>query len=302
MRRHLTATALAGLSVVGLGLAGWAVAQDQPAAPAAEAAPPAAVDAGTVLATVNGRDITLGHAIVMRDRLPEQYQALPDDVLMQGIVDQLVDQTLLADLASTSPDRDPLEVQLHLENERRGTLAARVVQERIGAALDEAEVQAAYDARVAAFEPAKEFSAAHILVATEAEAADLRARIDAGEDFAELARAHSTDPGSAQNGGALGWFGAGQMVPEFETAVAAMEPGAVSAPVQTQFGWHVVKLDETRDTTPPPLAQLRPEIENALRQAKLEAELSALREAATIERPEAAAPPAAIRQSDLVKG
>jgi peptidyl-prolyl cis-trans isomerase C len=290
MRRQLTAGALAALC-----LAGWAVAEETPAPAAAE------VDASTVLATVNGVDITLGHAIVMRDRLPAQYQSLPDDVLMEGIVEQLVDQTLLAATASASPESDPLEVQLHLENERRGTLAARVVQERVGAALDDAEIQAAYDKRVAEFVPAKEFSAAHILVATEDEAKAAKVEIDGGADFAEIAKARSTDAGSGPNGGALGWFGAGQMVPEFEAAVAALVPGAVSAPVQTQFGWHLIRLDEVRDTTPPPLAQLRPEIENGLRQEKLEAELVALRAAAAIETPAAPVAAAAIRRSDLVR-
>lgn len=310
MRRNLTAGSVAALSAASLFLAGWAAAQDAPAeAPAAEtpaaetpaAEAPAATDPGVVLATVNGVEITLGHAIVMLERLPEQYRSLPDEVLMQGIVDQLVDQTLLAEVASATPDSDPLEVRLMLDNERRGALAARVVQERIGAALDEAEVAAAYDARVAEFTPAKEFNASHILVATEAEAADLRTRIEAGEDFAELAKTVSTDPGSGANGGSLGWFGPGQMVPEFEAAVAGLEPGALSQPVQTQFGWHLIRLDETRDSTPPPLAQLRPEIENALRQEKLEAELATLREGAEIERPEGVVAPAAIRQSDLVK-
>jgi peptidyl-prolyl cis-trans isomerase C len=306
MRRLMTAGVLAGLALTGIARA-QDQATDAPAdagagAPAADAAaaPAGDYDAGTVLATVNGVEITLGHAIVMRDRLPAQYQSLPDEVLMQGIVDQLVDQTLLAGTVSATPQDDPLDVRLHVENERRGTLAAQVVQERIGAALDEAEIEAAYARQVAAFEPAQEFSAAHILVATEAEARDLKAQIDGGADFAELATAHSTDPGSGPNGGALGWFGPGQMVPEFEAAVAALEPGAVSEPVQTQFGWHVIRLAETRDTTPPPLAQLRPEIENALRQEKLEAELAALRAGAEIERPEAAAPPAAIRESGLL--
>ncbi len=253
MNRLLTAGFLAGLS-----LTGAAFAQENPAEPAAEAATAQDYDAGTVLASVNGVDITLGHAIVMRDRLPAQYQNLPDDVLMQGIVDQLVDQTLLAAQASADPGDDPLEVRLHLENERRGTLAARLVQQQVGAALTEAEIEAAYAEQVAAFQPAKEYSAAHILVATEAEATDVKAQIDAGGDFAALAKEKSTDPGSGPQGGSLGWFGAGQMVPEFETAVAALEPGAVSAPVQSQFGWHVIRLDEVRDTAPPPLAQVQP--------------------------------------------
>lgn len=309
MRRNLTAGLLASAAVAA---AAFAFAQDDPAGadaaepaatPAAEAAAEAApdYDAGAVLATVDGVEITLGHALVMRERLPAQYQGLPDDVLMQGIVDQLVDQTLLAAKAAEGAGEDPLEVRLHLENERRGALASRVVEASVGQPVPEAEIEAAYEAQVAAFQPGAEWRAAHILVATEEEAADLKAQLDGGADFATLAKEHSTDPGSGANGGELGWFGAGQMVPEFEAAVAALEPGAISAPVQSQFGWHIVKLEETRATTPPPLAQVRPEIENTLRQQKLEAELEALRAAASIDRAGAGAiPPAAIRRTELV--
>jgi peptidyl-prolyl cis-trans isomerase C len=278
----------AGL-VAALGLSTPALAQDA-----------AAPDAGTVLATVNGVEITLGHAIVMRERLPAQFDSLPDDVLMRGIVDQLVDQTLLAGLVSESEETDPLEVRLHLENERRGSLAARLIGERIATAPDEAAVQAAYDARLAAFEPENEYSAAHILVATEEEAADIRARIDAGEDFAALAAEHSTDPGSAANGGSLGWFGLGRMVPEFETAVTGLEVGAVSDPVETQFGWHVIRLDDTRQTSLPPLEALRGEIVSELQEQALQAEVEALRAEADIVIPEAAVAPEAIRSDDLL--
>jgi peptidyl-prolyl cis-trans isomerase C len=301
MHRHLTAGLLAGLCLTGAAFAQETATEPAPTPEAPEAPAAAATDPGVVLATVNGVDITLGHAIVMRDRLPAQYQNLPDDVLMKGIVDQLVDQTLLAAEESAGPDADPLEVRLHLENERRGTLAARAVEERVGAAIDEAEIDAAYEEQVAAFQPGREFNAAHILVATEDEAKAVKAELDGGADFAELAVERSTDPGSGPQGGSLGWFGPGQMVPEFEAAVATLEPGAVSEPVQTQFGWHVIRLDEARDTAPPPLAQVRPEIENTLRQTKLEAELEALRAAATIERPEAPVAAEAIRQSELVR-
>nr|MCU0856094.1 peptidylprolyl isomerase [Paracoccaceae bacterium] len=239
MHRHLMAALLAGVAVVGFGVHGLA-AQETAAEPAPEAAPEAAAaeappaDPAAVLATVNGVDITLGHAIVMAERLPQQYQALPDDVLMTGILEQLIDQQLLAASASAEPSTDPLEVKLHIENERRGSLAQVAVQERVVEGLDAAAVQAAYDAEVAAFVPQKEYNAAHILVETEERAKELKAELDGGADFAELAKANSGDPGSAQNGGSLGWFGAGQMVPEFETAVAALEAGQVSEPVQTQ--------------------------------------------------------------------
>jgi peptidyl-prolyl cis-trans isomerase C len=256
-------------------------------------------DASTVLATVDGDAITLGNVIALRDRLPPQYQNLPDDVLMKGLLDQLVDQQLLATALSASPESDPLQVKLAVENERRTVLAGLAAEAAVADAVDDAKVQAAYDAQVAAFQPAPEFSAAHILVDSEEKAAALKAEIDGGKDFAEVAKANSSD-GSAANGGDLGWFGMGQMVPEFETAVVALEPGQVSAPVKSQFGWHLIKLNEKRETTPPPLDAARPEIENQLRQQALEARLADLRAAAKIETPETGTPPAAIRESDLL--
>ena len=235
MRSLLTAALLAGTA-----LAAPALAQDKP------------YDASTVVATVNGTDITLGHVIAMRDRLPEQYQNLPDDVLMTGLVDQLVDQELLAETQSPSPETDPLQVKLTVDNERRGALAGIAANATVADAVDDAKVQAAYDAQIAAFQPQPEFSAAHILVDSEEKAKALKAEIDGGADFAEVAKANSAD-GSAASGGDLGWFGLGQMVPEFETAVSGMAVGDVSAPVQSQFGWHLIKLNEKRETTPPPL-------------------------------------------------
>jgi peptidyl-prolyl cis-trans isomerase C len=290
MRSILAAGLVAGLAFGSPVLAQDAATQDAPAK---------AYDASTVLATVNGTAITLGNVIALRDRLPAQYQSIPDEVLLTGLLDQLVDQQLLATAVSASPDSDPLQVKLAVENERRTTLAGIGARDAVADAVDDAKVQAAYDEQVAAFKPAPEFNASHILVDSEEKAAALKAEIDGGKDFAEVAKENSSD-GSAATGGELGWFGAGQMVPEFETAVAALEVGQVSDPVQSQFGWHVIKLNEKRETTPPPLDQARPEIENQLRQAALEAKLVELRAAAAIEKPETGMPPAAIRESDLL--
>jgi peptidyl-prolyl cis-trans isomerase C len=280
MRSLLTAALVAGT------LATPALADDE------------AYDATTVLATVNGVPITLGHVIVMRDRLPPQYQNLPDDVLMSGLIDQLVDQELLAEGLAGSGE-DPLEVKLRVENERRVALAGLAADAAVSGAVDEAKVQAAYDDQVGGFQPAPEFNAAHILVDSEDKAKELKAEIDGGADFAEVAKANSSD-GSAANGGDLGWFGLGQMVPEFEAAVKDMQVGQVAGPVQSQFGWHLIKLNDKRDTSPPPLDQVRPEIEDQLRQEALQAKLETLRTGATIDRPETGVPPAAIRESDLV--
>ena len=296
MRSPLAAGVIAGLA-----LATTVHAQDNPApadAPkTAEAAP--VYDAGTVLATVNGKAITLGHVIALRDQLPEQYQNLPDDTLFKGLLDQVVDQEILADQMSTSPDSDPLAVKLQLDNDRRGALANLAAEAAVADAVSDTAVQAAYDQEMAAFQPQPEFHAAHILVDSEEKAKALKAEIDGGKAFADVAKENSSD-GSAANGGDLGWFGLGQMVPEFETAVKAMQPGQVSEPVKSQFGYHLILLEETREAAPPTLDTVRPQIENQLRQAALEAKLTELRAAAAVERPETGLPPAAIRESDLL--
>lgn len=301
MRTLMTAGLMAGLAMTAAALAQTqdTQAEDSPAPTQKAAAPQAEYDASTVLATVNGTEITLGHAIVMRERLPEQYQSLPDDVLLPGIVEQLVDQTLLAESVSGAAGEDPLEVRLHLENERRGTLAARVVEESVGEAVSDAAVQAAYEAMTAEFQPQTEYNASHILVDSEEKAQALLTEIEGGADFGEVAAANSSD-GSAQNGGSLGWFGMGQMVPEFEQAVTGMEVGAVAGPVQTQFGWHLIKLDDKRETAPPALEQVRPEIENQVRQEALQARLEELRTAAEISMPETAPPASAISDTSVL--
>ncbi len=270
------------------------------AAAAPAAAQDEAYDAGTVLATVNGAEITLGHVIAMQQRLPEQYQNLPDEALFEGVLDQLIEQTLLAQMVSDEPQSDPLDVRLQIENERRGALAARVVQERLAEPMDEAEARAAYDAQIAQFTPQPEFNASHILVATQEEAAAILVEIEAGADFAALAEERSSD-GSAASGGSLGWFGPGQMVAPFEAAVTEMEVGDVAGPVETQFGWHLIKLDDKRETAPPAFEEVREQVETQMRQQALRAEVDALRASAEIEVVEDAAPPASIRENALLE-
>lgn len=239
-----------------------------------------AVTAETVVASVNGTDITLGQVIALRDQLPEQYQQLADDVLYKGIVDQLIQQVTLA---QSVEGKLTLRDELVLENQRLAYLAGTVLQGVVDAEVTPEAIKAAYDARIAAMPPATEYRAAHILVADEQVAKDLKAQIDGGADFAELAKANSTD-GSAANGGDLGWFGVGMMVKPFEDAVVAMQPGQVAGPVQTQFGWHLIKLEETRPATPPTLEELTPEITQELQRKAVEDHVAGLSEGATITR------------------
>ena len=252
-------------------------------------------DADTVLARVGGTEITLGHMIVAKTTLPAQFRQLPDEVLFPGILDQLIQQVALAQ----SLEAPTKATQLTIENQRTGLLAGEALGIAGEAAVTDAALQEAYAARYAEAEPTTEFNASHILVETEEKARELIAELEGGADFATLAQEHSTGP-SGPNGGALGWFGPGMMVPEFEAAVVALEAGQISPPVQTQFGWHVVKLNETRLAEAPPLEEVREEIAAELQRAAVEARIAEVVEAAEIERLEVEIDPAAISDMSLV--
>jgi peptidyl-prolyl cis-trans isomerase C len=255
-----------------------------------------AQDADTVLATVDGTEITLGHMIAMRTRLPQQYQDLPDDVLYNGMLDQLIQQEIMA--AAARKDLSKLQ-DLGLENEMRAFLAGQMIDATASEPVAETDVQAAYDAQFATAAPQPEFNAAHILVETEEEAQSLVTQLAEGGDFAELAKTYSTGP-SGPNGGELGWFGLGQMVPAFEQAVLTMDAGDVSAPVQTQFGWHVVLLKEKRERGAPALEEVRGTLEETLRSSAVDKMVEDLTAGATVSRAEVQVDPALIRNNDLL--
>jgi peptidyl-prolyl cis-trans isomerase C len=147
--------------------------------------------------------------------------------------------------------------------------------------------------------PVEEFNASHILVETEEEAQALIDALGEGADFAELAAENSIGP-SGPNGGQLGWFTAGMMVPEFEVAVFELEAGEVSAPVQTQFGWHVILLNETREQAPPTLEDVRAELDRGAAPRPRGCRIDELMGEAEIERPELDIDPAVIANTDLL--
>lgn len=236
--------------------------------------------ADTVVASVNGTEITVGHMILVRESLPEQYRNLPNEQLFDGILEQLIQQTLLADLIG---DNDSREIRLTLENDRRLMKASQAVEELSAQAIGEDEIAASYDDRYADADMGMEYDASHILVETEEAAVNLIDKLQAGADFVELAKEFSTGP-SGPGGGALGWFGLGMMVPPFEAAVVAMEKGAISSPVKTDFGWHVIKLNDTRAISAPALDQVRGEIIAELQRMAIERRIDELRQQATINR------------------
>lgn len=239
-----------------------------------------AVSADTVVATVNGAEIKLGHMMLVRETLPQQYLSLGDDQLFQGILEQLIQQTLIAQQSATS--QSP-RIRLGLENEERLLVAAQAIDAMSSELVTDEAIKAAYDAQFANVEMGFEYNASHILVETKEAAEKLVERANAGEDFAELAKEASTGP-SGPNGGSLGWFGKGMMVPPFENAVVAMEAGAISGPVQTDFGWHVIKLNETRPVSAPELDSVREEIATEIQQTMVSQKIEELMATATIDR------------------
>ena len=238
--------------------------------------------AQTVVATVNGSDITLGQVVALRETLPQEYQSLADDVLFKGILEQLIQQTALS---QSQEDKLTARDDVMIANQRRTYISGAALQAVVDTAVTDATIQAAYDAKYKGAAPLIEYHASHILVETEEQAKDLKAQLDGGADFAGLAKANSTD-GSAAGGGDLGWFGPGMMVKPFEDAVIALQPGQVSAPVQTQFGWHLILLVETRDADAPPLADVRADLSAELQRQAIEAHVAATTAAATVTRVE----------------
>jgi len=235
--------------------------------------------ADTVVATVDGTNITLGHMILVRQSLPQQYSQLPDEVLFEGILEQLIQQTALKDSVE-APSR---RVELALENESRSLMAAEAVAGVLAGAVTDEAIEAAYQETYGNAEPDMEYKAAHILVETEEEAQAVVEELEGGADFAAVAKEKSTGP-SGPNGGDLGWFSKGMMVAPFEEAVVGMEAGALSAPVQTQFGWHVIKLEETRVKEAPSLDEVRDELRTKVEQDAVTAHIDALVENANVDK------------------
>ena len=276
---------LSSVAVAALSLGAPAMAQDTPAL-------------DTVMATVGDTEITLGHMLALRAGLPEQYDQLPPEVLFKGVLDQLVQQSLLMQAREGEPSA---LTQLRLENERRAILAAEVVERVTEEAVSDEALQAAYDAQYADAAPQTEYRAAHILVENEEEAATLVEDLAGGANFAALAQERSIGP-SGPSGGELGWFGEGVMVPEFFEAVRALEVGQISAPVQTQFGWHVIQLNETRIKERPTLDEVRQELSETLRRDAFTAYMATLESGTQIERAAGdAADPALINRIDLLE-
>lgn len=236
--------------------------------------------ADQVLARVNDTEVTLGEVIVAWETLPEQYRQLPPQSLVPAIVEQLIRQTAMSQAEKAE---DHPRIVYALRHHERSLLANAAVEGILSQEVSNVELAEAYDAEYGTAERQNEYNASHILVESEEEAKELIIALQAGSDFAALAKEKSTGP-SGPSGGSLGWFGQGMMVPEFEQAVMALEKGAVSEPIQTQFGWHVILLNDAREQSLPSIEDVRDELAAMIQQKRVEAQVEAIVTSQTIER------------------
>jgi len=284
--------ALTTALIFGLALAAGPLpvgAQDAPAteAPAAEAPAPAATP-DTVVATVGGETITEADLAFAAEDLQQELAQMPPQERRPFLVTVLIDMKVMAN-AARDQQMDQSEIfRRRLEYLEERALRRAYFAEQIATEVTPAAVQAAYDAMVAEFEPQEEVHARHILVATEEEADAVKAELEGGADFAELARERSVDPSAQQNGGDLGFFSRGMMVGPFEDAAFALtEPGQISEPVQSDFGWHVIQLQAERESAPPPFEQVAQQLQQRVMFETFEERLAALKEGLEIDIPNA---------------
>ncbi len=255
------------------------LAQAQTPAPAA---PAAATAPGKPLAIVNGKPIPALYGDLVKR---EMAQGQPDSAQLDARVrESLINLELLSHAAlDKGLDKEP-NLAAALDIRRKDQLAKAYLEDYVKAhPVTDAEIQAMYDkAKAQPMEP--EYRAHHILVKTEAEAKKLIAELDKKAKFENLAKKYSLDPGSAKNGGALDWSDRRAFVPEFSEALAGLKKGEITkTPVKTQFGYHIIRLDDTRTPKLPPLDAVRGEIVKQIQQERVRGAITAARAGAKIE-------------------
>ncbi|WP_298426174.1 peptidylprolyl isomerase [Rhodoblastus sp.] len=240
-------------------------------------------DPTKVLATVNGEPITAQDLAQASEdvgsTLPKQMN---DAAREKALLDYLIDLKLVTQKAAADKMDQTADFQKKMAYYREKLLMEGYLGQIAKSSATDAALKATYDEAAKAQKPEEEVHALHILVPTEKEAQDVEKRLKAGEDFGKLADELSKDPGS--KGGDLGWFTKDRMVPEFAEAAFKLQPGQISDPVKTQFGWHVIKVLEKRTKPFPPMDQVRDQLERFVAQRAQSEAIMKLREAAKITR------------------
>jgi peptidyl-prolyl cis-trans isomerase C len=251
-----------------------------------------------VLAKVNGVEITDEDVKLALDDLgPGLPRQLEGKARETYVLDFLIDEQLVVQKAQADKMAETPEFAKKLAYLRDKALMETLLGKIAQDAANDATIKKTYEEAAKNQKPETEIHAHHILVPTEDEAKAALKRVKGGEDFSKVATEVSKDPGS--KGGDLGWFSKDRMVPEFGEAAFKLEPGQISDPVKTQFGWHVIKLDEKRPKQFPTLDQVRDQVARYVVQKAQTDVITKLREAAKVERTDA--PPAEAGKTDASK-
>lgn len=236
-----------------------------------------------VVATINGDQVTESDLAIAIADLEQQFAQLPEDQRRAAALAAIIEIRLMSKAAEDKGFGDDADFKRRMELLRQRALHSSYIEKEIASSVTDEAVRARYDKEVAATPPTSEVRARHILVATEEEAKAIIAELDAGGDFEAIAKEKSSD-GAAAQGGDLGYFGPGRMVPEFEKAAFALEVGQYTKePVQSQFGFHVIKVEDKRVQQPPAFEQVEAQFRSIVLREKYFEAVESLRNGADIE-------------------
>ena len=236
------------------------------------------LSADTPFIEVNGKIIKFGSAIIAFSKLRQSNVKFDQKTVFSQIVQQLVNEELL----SQKIDKENKLTLLALEHEKRSAKAAQMVSKVLKNFPNDELLSAAYQNLTNQFKNTLEYNASHILVKEEKQAKIILGDLKEGKVFEEMAKEHSIGP-SGKNGGKLNWFDLNSMVPEFSTALMVLTEGDISQPVKTKFGWHLIKLNKTREKQIPEFKDVKSELIQSLRQKKINDYLNSLTENSEID-------------------
>ena len=237
----------------------------------------------SVVAKVDGKTITEADMRLAEAEIGSDLGSLPDATKRRVLLEFLIENQLFADAAEKQKLSAGSSFDERMQYWRRRALRDVYFDKSVKDTVDDAETKRFYERQVGALKAEDEVRARHILVESKDKARELHEKILHGADFAALAREHSKDPGSKDQGGELGFFSRGQMVPQFEEAAFRLKAGEVGEPFETQFGWHIVKVDERRQRTAPTFEDVKDRVRASMIHQKAQQIAGELRGKAQIE-------------------
>jgi len=244
----------------------------------------ASAQSDPVIAKVDGAEVKQSDLTAAEEELAGQLPPMAPEAKRDYLVTYVADMILVAKAAEDRKLGDTDDFKRKMANARSKLLMEALLQAEAKAAVTDEAMKKVYDEAIKQMAEEEEVSARHILVETEDEAKKVLADLKKGADFLAIAKEKSKDPGSKENGGDLGFFGKEQMVPEFANAAFKLDKGQLSEPVKSQFGWHVIRVDDKRKKQPPQFEQVKDQIQTFVQRRAQAEMITKLRESAKIER------------------